>query len=103
MSVRKIKAVYTVSDDPDFGVVEDEVFLLAPNIILERSDNDAVILIPNEPISDGQNIVYVDRADCGMLEVDFLDGQNERVNELGIEWLAKASFLDVMYELAVKK
>jgi hypothetical protein len=103
MTVRKIKAVYTVSDDPDFGVVEDEVFLLAPNIILERNYNDAVILIPNEPISDDQNIVHIDRVDCGMLEVEFLDGQNERLTDLGIEWLAKASFLEVVYELAVKK
>jgi hypothetical protein len=103
MTVRKIKAVYTVSDDPDFGIVEDEVYVLAPNIILERSYNDAVILIPNEPISDDQNIVYIDRADCGMFEVDFLDGQNERVDALGLEWLVNASFLEVIYELAVKK
>ncbi|MBY0144264.1 hypothetical protein [Neobacillus niacini] len=102
MTVRKIKAVYTVSDDPDFGVVEDEVFLLAPNVILERSENDAVILIPNEPISDDQNTVYIDRAECGMLEAEFLEGDNERLDALGLEWLATASFLEVMYELAKK-
>jgi hypothetical protein len=103
MTVRKIKAVYIVSDDPDFGVVEDEVYLLAPNIILERYDNDAVIIVLNEPVRDDQGIVYVDRADCGMLEVDFLDGNNERLEAMGLSWLANASFLEVVYELAVKK
>ncbi|NWQ40378.1 hypothetical protein MLOOGBEN_06655 [Bacillus sp. EB106-08-02-XG196] len=103
MTVRIIKAVYTVSDDPDFGIVEDEVYLLSPQVIFERHDNDAVIIIPNEPVRDDQNIVYVDRADCGMLEVDFLEGDNERVNALGLEWLANASFLEVIYKLAVKK
>jgi hypothetical protein len=97
--VREVKVIYTVSDDPHFGIAEDKAILLAEDIVLEQFDNDeAIIFILDEAVRDDQDTVHVDRATCPRLSIDFLANETKR----GLDWIVNASFLQVVRYSAEK-
>jgi hypothetical protein len=89
--IRKIKAIYTASDDPDFGTVEDEVILLSPDIVLERYDDiEGLFFITKEPVAENQETINIDRATCPRFVIDF----DQSVADLNYEQLTKLTFLE---------
>lgn len=94
--VRYIRAIFTASDDPDFGEEMDDVILLAPDMILERFDDEAGIFVLEHSVKENQSIVSIDRANCKRFEVDFLALENPKVEELDFRWIAQAGFLQIV-------
>jgi hypothetical protein len=87
--VRKIKVVYTASDDLLFGSVEDEVIVLSPDIVAEKYDyTDVVFYIA--PVAENQEVINIDRATCPRFELNF----ETPVDEINYEQLSQFTFLD---------
>jgi hypothetical protein len=94
---RVIKAIYTASDDPDFGTVEDEVIVLSPDILAEKyDDTDVVFYITVEPVKEKQETIHIDRATCPRFEINF----DTPVDEINYGQLSKLSFLDFIRTFA---
>jgi hypothetical protein len=100
--VRFITAIFTAADDPEFGEAKSEVILLAPDLVLERFDNEANVFRLDNPVTESQQTVCIDRSTCARLEVDFLAEDNRRVLEIGFKWISEASFVDVLRTMAKK-
>ncbi|WP_394136893.1 hypothetical protein [Cytobacillus oceanisediminis] len=98
--VRYIKAIFTASDDPDFGEEVDTVILLAPDLVLERFDDEAGIFVLKHSLKENQSLVAIDRATCKRFEVDFLALDNPKVEELDFRWIAQAGFLQIVRAFA---
>lgn len=98
--VRYIRAIFTASDDPVYGEEVDDVILLAPDMVLERFDNEAGIFVLEHSVKENQPIVAIDRATCKRFEVDFLALDNPKVDELDFRWIAQASFLQIVRAFA---
>ena len=96
--MRKVKAVYSASDDPDFGTLKTEAVLIAPDMIMESDAGLNFLIIP--PVPDDQEIVEIDRAKCGHFALSMLHSPKEE--ELDVDFLAKASFLDFIRKYASK-
>jgi hypothetical protein len=95
--IRKIKAIYTASDDPDFGTVEDEVIVLTPDIVLEKyDDTDGLFFITKEPIAENQETINIDRATCPRFEIDFV----QPVDKVDYEQLTQLTFLEFIRTFA---
>jgi hypothetical protein len=95
--IRKIKAIYSASDDPDFGTVEDEVILLTPDIALENyDDTEALFFITKEPVAENQQTIHIDRATCPRFVIDF----DQPVDDLNYEQLAQFTFLEFIRAFA---
>jgi hypothetical protein len=88
---RIIKAYFTASDDTDFVPGEDSVILLAPDITLSIYGNEWIFRFPTEPVSDDQDTVEVDLGTCGRVEI--------YMEDVDVDFIAKASFLDVVRAL----
>ncbi|AND39594.1 hypothetical protein [Cytobacillus oceanisediminis] len=99
---RFITAIFTAADDQEFGEVKSKVILLAPDLVLERFDNEANIFRLDKPVSESQEKVYIDRSTCARFQADFLAEDNRRVLEIGFKWISEASFMDVLREFAKK-
>jgi hypothetical protein len=94
---RVIKAIYTASDDPQFGTVEDEVIVLSPDILAEKyDDTDVVFYVTPEAIAVNQEVVNIDRATCPRFEINF----DTPVDEINYEQLSQFSFLDFIRTFA---
>jgi hypothetical protein len=94
---RLIKAIYSASDDQQFGTVEDEVIVLSPDVVVEKYDEtDAVFYITEEPVADNQEVLHIDRATCPRFEINF----DKPVDEVNYEQLAQFSFLDFIRKFA---
>jgi hypothetical protein len=99
--VRRIKATFTASDDPDFNVVEDQAVLIAPDMIIEAEDGNewTFLLIP--PVPDDQDTVEVDRAKCGYFALG-MSHDLEEEPELNFDFIAEVSLLDFIRSYAKK-
>ena len=97
--MRKIKAIYTASDDPEFGLMESEEILIAPDVVFEMDDELRFLIIP--PVPDDQDTVHIDRATCGYFALALLHCRDEV--ELDVDFLAEATFLDFIREYANNK
>jgi hypothetical protein len=94
---RLIKALYTASDDPQFGTVEDEVIVLSPDILAEKyDDTDVVFYVTSEEIAVNQEVVNIDRATCPRFEINF----DTPVDEINYGQLSQLSFLDFIRTFA---
>ncbi|MBT2653907.1 hypothetical protein J7E81_01430 [Bacillus sp. ISL-18] len=94
--VRRVKAKFTASDDPDFEVVEEQAVLIAPDMIIEANDGEwTFLLIP--AVSDDQDVVEVDRAKCGYFALAM-----SHEPELNYDFLAEVSLLDFIRSYAKK-
>lgn len=93
-----ITALFTAADDEQFGEVKSEVILLAPDLVLERFENEANVFRLDNPVTESQEIVSIDRSTCARLQVDFLAEDLE----VGFKWISEASFVDVLREFAKK-
>jgi hypothetical protein len=94
---RLIKVIYTASDDPQFGTVEDEVIVLTPHIVAEKyDDTDVVFYVTKEPVAENQKVIEIDRATCPRFEINF----DQPVDEVNFEQLAQFSFLDFICKFA---
>lgn len=100
--VRLITAIFSAADDPTFGEVRSEVILLTSDLVLERFDNEANVFLLDEPVKESQVTVRIDRSTCRRLQVDFLAEDNQRLAELGFDFIARASFIDVLRKMAKK-
>ena len=101
--MRKIKAVFTSSKDSDFDCSVGDVLLLAPNIILERDrGSGTVVRIIRENVVADQDLVRIDLDECLGLEVEFLSLDNTVVDELGLDWIINAKFIDILRAFAEK-
>lgn len=96
--IRKIRVIYTASDDPDFGPIEEEAVLIAPDMIIEFNDDLGFLIIP--PVAGDQEIVEIDRAKCSHFGLSLTHNSKER--EFEIEFLAEATFLDFIRKYASK-
>jgi hypothetical protein len=94
---RVIKVIYTASDDPQFGTVEDEVIVLSPYILAEKYyDTDVVFYVTPEEIARNQEVVNIDRATCPRFEINF----EKPVDEINYDQLSKLTFLDFIRAFA---
>lgn len=94
---RKIKVIYSASDDPEFGTVEDEVILLSPDIVAEKyDDTDVVFYIATEPVAENQEVINIDRATCPRFEINF----DKPVDKINYEQLSQFTFLDFIRTFA---
>lgn len=100
--VKFITALFIATDDKDFGEVKSEVILLAPDLLLERFDNEANLFLLDKPVTETQEAVRVDRSTCARFQADFLAENNKRLTELGFNWLIGASLIEVLREFAKK-
>jgi hypothetical protein len=98
--MRKIKVIYVVSDDVDWTPVEVEEIVLAPDLILETTEEEPTIFILDVPVSQGQTYMVIDRATCKRFQADFLPVSNLLDGTLSIEWLRGVSFLDLVRAFA---
>lgn len=99
---RFITAVFTAADDPEFGKVKSKVILLAPDLVLERFENEANVFRLDNPVSESQETACIDRSICARIQADFLAEDNRKVLEIGFKWISEASFVDVLREFAKK-
>jgi len=98
--VRKISVVFTDSESDEFETVITEATLLTNDVILERFGSETTVLVTDEPISDEQALAHIDLATCRRLEISFLALDNLLVDKYGLDWIANASFIDVIRALA---
>lgn len=92
--VRMVNAIYSASDDPNWGdPVQEKVILIAPDMIIEVQGDELTFLIIPEVPGD-QNTVEVDRAECRYFRLD--------VQHADYDFIAKASLLDFI-RLSAKK
>jgi hypothetical protein len=95
--VRLIKAIYSASDDPQFGTVEDEVIVLSPDIVVEKYDEtDAIFYLTEEPVADNQDKIHIDRATCPRFEINF----DQPIEQVNFGQLAKCTFLEFIRSFA---
>jgi hypothetical protein len=94
--IRKIKAIYSASDDPDFGTVEDEVILLSPDIVLENYDDTEALFFITEQVAETQETISIDRATCPRFVIDF----DQPVADLNYEQLSQFTFLEFIRTFA---
>jgi hypothetical protein len=99
--MRKIKAVYTASDDPELGTIETEATLIANDMIIETEDGIPWTFLIIPPVPDDQDIVEVDRAKCGYFSLGMPHHWNEEP-EPNFEFIEKASLLDFIRMYANK-
>jgi hypothetical protein len=94
--MRKIRVVYTDSEDLDWFTEEIEEILLAPDMVLESTEDEPEIFVLDYPVKDDQKFIYIDRATCKRFHAEFLASDNPIMTEIDFEWLTKASFLQVV-------
>jgi hypothetical protein len=101
VSVRRIKAIYTASDDPNFGdPVQAEVVLIAPEMIMEvEGDEWTFLLIPK--VDDDQDTIEVDRAKCWYFALGLMHAYDTDL-EVDYDYLANCSFLDFIRKFGKK-
>jgi hypothetical protein len=94
---RLIKAIYSASDDPQFGTVEDVVILLSPDIVAEKYDEtDVVFYVTSEAVAENQEVINIDRATCPRFEINL----DKPVDEINYEQLSQFTFLDFIRAFA---
>jgi hypothetical protein len=98
--IRKIMVKYDVSDDEDWTPIEVEEIVLAPDLILEKTDDEPNVFILDVPIKQGQMSLVIDRATCKRLQVDFLPVGDLLDGKLRMDWLREVSFLDLVRAFA---
>jgi hypothetical protein len=101
MTVRKIKAVYAYAGE--FGVEEKEAVLITEDIVFDRYDNSEVVFfLLDEPVKENQDVVNIDRVTCTSFMLHgYFGTEDNRLDKLGYDWIAKASLLDFIREYAV--
>jgi hypothetical protein len=88
--VRRIKAIFTDSLSGDIDINTDEVTLIAPDIVVEENYGGDFAFRIIEKISDDQDTIKIDLAHSKLYVI-------ERPSEsVDMNWLAAASFLDVV-------
>lgn len=100
--VRYVTAIFSATDDPEFGEVKSEVILLAPDLALERFGNEANVFLLDRPVTETQETIRIDRSTCARFQADFLAEDNQRLTELGFNWLVGSSLIEVLREFAKK-
>lgn len=97
---RPITAIFTIVNEN--GPEEDkaEVILLAEDLVLERFATEANIFLLDKAVTETDDVVRIDRSTCSRYDADFLAEDNERLTELGFDWLAGASLIEVLREFA---
>lgn len=94
---RLIKAIYSASDDPQFGSVEDQVMVLSSDIVAEKYDEtEAVFYVTKETITENQDKINIDRATCPRFVIDF----DKPVDKVNFGQLAKSTFLEFIRKFA---
>ncbi|MEO2074845.1 MAG: hypothetical protein ABGX20_05560 [Bacillus sp. (in: firmicutes)] len=93
--IRKIRVIYTASDDQEFGEVEDEVIVLSSDIVLERYDDTEGVFYITQVGNDQESII-IDRATCPSFLIDF----DKPVDEINYEQLSKCTFLEFIRTFA---
>jgi hypothetical protein len=94
--MRKITAIYTASDDQEFGTATEQVVLLAPDIVFEENEGEWNFLVI-APVSDDQHVVEIDRATVPMY------GFATEIEEVNYDFLATATLLDFVRESAPRR
>lgn len=100
--VRKVIVEYTASDDPDFGVLQEEAILIADDMIIETEDGSPWVFLIIPPVPYNQNFIEVDRAKCGYFSLEFSHKWNDDEPEPDFDFLKRASFLDFIRMYANK-
>jgi hypothetical protein len=88
--VRRIKAVFTDSLSGDMDVSVAEVTLIAPDIVVEEDYGGELAFRIIEKISDEINTIKID------LPYSKLYAMEKPSESIDMNWLATASFLDVI-------
>lgn len=88
--VRRIKAIFTDSLSGDMDVSVAEVTLIAPDIVVEENYGGDLAFRIIEKINHDQNTVKID---LPFSKVYTIEKPSENVD---MNWLAKASLLDVV-------
>lgn len=96
--VRRVKAIYTNAGE--FGVIEDEAILITKYIVFDRYDIfDVTFYLLDEPVNEDQNVVTIDLASCKSFVLHgYFGTEDNRLDKLGYDWIAKASLLDFIRE-----
>lgn len=81
--------IYTAVNDPDFGESKQKVVILAGNILIDLSGDSWVFRVVHKSFTN-----YIDLDDCSRFELIDFDAS------VDFEWLANASFLEVVRRFA---
>jgi hypothetical protein len=100
--LRKIKAIYTASDDTELGTLETEAILIAPDVLIETEDGLPWTFLIIPPVPDDQDTVEVDRAKCGYFSLGLSHIRREEDFEPDFDFIEKASLLDFVRRYANK-
>jgi hypothetical protein len=100
--VRRIKAIYTASDDPDFGVEVEQAVLIAPDMIIEAEECSEWTFLIIPPVPADQNTVEVDRATCGYFSLGISHSLEEEEREPNYDIISEVSLLDFIRSYAKK-
>jgi len=99
--MKEINVIYTSSNDPDFEKHASVVKVITPNIVLSYAEvGEWAFRVLNEAISEQRQSLEIDLDKCGHAIIS-LQGDGEE--EITAEFLAKASFIEVIEALANKK
>ncbi|EKN66051.1 hypothetical protein BABA_17447 [Neobacillus bataviensis LMG 21833] len=91
-----IRVIYDVSDDVHWTPVEVDELVLAPDLIMEITDDEPNIFVLDYPINKDQTSIHIDRATCKRFHAEFLPVGKLLKGEIDIDWLRKATFLQVV-------
>ncbi|RVT62781.1 hypothetical protein [Niallia taxi] len=99
--MREINALFIDSGDSWFEGDESKVKIMAPNAVLSWKDDGMwAFRVLDEEISDRQDELVIDLAKCASVFVGLESTEN---GEITAEFLATASFIEVIQKLANKK
>lgn len=99
--MREITAVFIDSGDSYFEGDEIKAKLMAPNTVLSWIDNGKwAFRVLNEEVTERQEEVVIDLNQCASVFIELESTENV---EITAEFLAEASFIEVIQKLANKK
>ncbi|MER7560827.1 hypothetical protein ABZ787_12900 [Micrococcus luteus] len=99
--MKEINAVFIDSEDAWFEGDESKVKIMAPNTVLSWKDDGMwAFRVLDEEISDQQEELVIDLTRCASV---FVGLESTEIVEITAEFLANASFIEVLQKLANKK
>lgn len=99
--MRDINVLYTCPSNPAFGTDSGVAKVLAPNVVLSYVEQgDWAFRVLDEEISEEQESVEIDLCSCVSV---FFTMESTTGREVTAEFIEKASFIDLIKELAKKQ
>jgi hypothetical protein len=76
--------------------MEEYEILIAPDMILKSTEEEPFVFVLDYPVRDDQDFIYIDRETCKRFYAEFLELINLWSSGIDLNWLTRASFLQVV-------